>query len=149
MAPSTAEDVDDDRGVTPVIGVVLMVALTVVLASASAVSLYGLATEAGVDAPVPAAVAVDGGDGIAVTWVGNSQADKLRVEFMADGNLTVVFLRRVGSVVTLDPAGIETTGGQVVHGGEPDVDRGEVVQITVSAQADDQRTLLVRRTARV
>lgn len=139
-------EADEDRGVSPVIGVVLMVALTVLLGSVVATTLFDVVEDAGLDAPVGAAVTVDGGDGVAVAWVSNTRADKLRVEFTTEDDDAVVFLRRVGASVTLGPDGFTIVGGSVARGSDLTVERGDSVQVTVTAQTGDQRTLIVRRT---
>lgn len=140
---------EEDRGVTPVIGVVLMVALTVLLASVVAATLYDVVEDAGVEAPVGAGVTVDGGDGITVAWVSNTRADKLRVEFTTTDDDAVVFLRRVGASVTLRPDGFTIVGGSVARGNDLTVERGDEVQVSVTAQTGDQRTLIIRRTVTV
>jgi flagellin-like protein len=94
---------EDERGVSPVIGVILMVAITVILAAVIASFVLGFGSSvsqnvnAGADISVNKANATGNAD---VTWISQGTADKLNITVTGDvtGNAT---LNNVGEVATI------------------------------------------------
>jgi flagellin-like protein len=77
---------DDDRGVSPVIGVILMVAITVILAAVIAAFVLGLGDTNSTAPSVTFDYDYDQTtDNVTVTMTGGESFDPARVEFQADG----------------------------------------------------------------
>nr|WP_240452047.1 type IV pilin N-terminal domain-containing protein [Halostella salina] len=105
---------DDERGVSPVIGVILMVAITVILAAV--IGAFVLDLGQGQEGNVNAAVSNDDGS-VTLTDIGNADG----VKFVVDGttatgsgsNSTVVALKSVGASYTLSDSSDITDGDTV------------------------------------
>jgi flagellin-like protein len=71
---------EDERGVSPVIGVILMVAITVILAAVIGTFVLNLGGSVSTNVQAGASVTTDGdADEITVTWSSNQNADYLTV----------------------------------------------------------------------
>ena len=145
---------NDDAAVSPVVGAPLMVAVTVVLASAVGTSLFGMASV--VDdskEPVFAGVKVDyddSDDRVAVVWVTNGHAEKLEVQFSVNGHATeTVHLFRVGDSVRIDRHGITIAGSVNGRDTTPRLSNGDEVTVTVVAIDGGQRTVVAHHTGTV
>jgi flagellin-like protein len=106
----------DERGVSPVIGVILMVAITVILAAVIASFVLGFGDS--VQENVQAGADVDEKDDgtVSVTWISEGNADQLNVSVNGESaNLTDVgktlTIRNDGTVDTLDDSHINLTSG--------------------------------------
>ena len=69
----------DERGVSPVIGVILMVAITVILAAVIAMFVLDLGGSVGEEANAGVDIEEDG-TSYTVTWVSEGNADEIQVE---------------------------------------------------------------------
>lgn len=77
---------DDERAVSPVIGVILMVAITVILAAVIATLVMDFGDS--VEESVNAGVTIENESGTAVvTWVDGGNADEIRVTASGSGNV--------------------------------------------------------------
>lgn len=92
------EDAKKDRGVSPVIGVILMVAITVILAAVIAAFVLGIGPG---DDPVEAAVSTSG-DGTSTIEVSVDSADNAdRIVLVDDGEIVHWFEASTGQSETL------------------------------------------------
>lgn len=142
---------DDDDAVSPVVGAPLMVAVTVVLASAVGTSVFGMASV--VDdskEPVFAGVAVDyedSNDRVSVTWYANGHAEKLEVLLTVNGHASeTVRLFQVGDSVRIDRHGITISGSVTGRDTTPHLSNGDEVTVTVVAIDGGQRTTVAHHT---
>ncbi|WP_232701537.1 type IV pilin [Halobacterium wangiae] len=99
---------EDDRGVSPVIGVILMVAITVILAAVIATFVLGFPDQVSNNVNAGADVSQNSNDGNAtVTWISEGNAVKLNVtasNSLAEVNGTTFgVLDNVGDSVTVSP----------------------------------------------
>jgi flagellin-like protein len=107
---------DDDEAVSPVIGVILMVAITVILAAV--IGTFVLNLGGSVQENVQAGVSIehDGGNNeISATWTSNQNADEIDINF-ADSTQTTTkleTLNNVGNTATFDCVDKGTVGDQV------------------------------------
>jgi flagellin-like protein len=113
---------DAERAVSPVIGVILMVAVTVILAATAGAFLFGFGNAN--DEEVQAGVSVTGqnSDETTVTWT--SEGSATSITFNPDTNVTgALELTSIGDSTTIDTSGSgsfsiiaesEETGGQTV-----------------------------------
>ena len=101
---------DDERGVSPVIGVILMVAITVILAAVIASFVLGFGNS--VSSNVQAGASIDVNDNEAtVTWVSEGSATKLNITVSGvSGANKHLVLNSVGDTATL-PDGTNFTSG--------------------------------------
>jgi flagellin-like protein len=122
----------DDRGVSPVIGVILMVAITVILAAVIASFVLGFGDSVSENVNAGASISEnDDGTGT-VTWVSEGTATKLNVS--ADG--TDYEITTVGGVAEISTdAGAEVT-----------VSSTRTYTVTVTAVNDNgQRTVVAQK----
>ena len=120
----------DERGVSPVIGVILMVAITVILAAVIASFVLGFGDSVQENVQAGASISVDDeNDNVTVTWVSSGTANSLEVNStsLSSGKS----ISSTGGSVTLD----ESVG---------DVSDGDTV--TVTAIKNDQRTVVAQKT---
>lgn len=111
----------NDRGVSPVIGVVLMVLVTIVLASTVMILTTGMVDD--VDETVTAGVAVDQADGeTTVTWTATGTATEIR--FGGDWE----------SAETIDSVGGTATNA--------DLEAGDRITVIASNEETDSETIV-------
>ena len=94
-------EMDDERGVSPVIGVILMVAITVILAAVIASFVLGFGNS--VSSNANAGVNVDEGpDSVKVTWISQGNAETVNVTVTQSGESATAKLDDVSDVVTIN-----------------------------------------------
>lgn len=132
----------DERGVSPVIGVILMVAITVILAAVIASFVLGFGdtisdnVRAGAD--IEATQGDDDGE-IRVTWISEGNTERLNVSVpdnatdYLEGSNTTKQINNVGGTVTFS----EDTSGE------------HDVRVTVVAEADGQQTVISTETVTI
>ncbi|MGB9964762.1 type IV pilin [Halobacterium hubeiense] len=89
---------DDERGVSPVIGVILMVAITVILAAVIASFVLGFGDQVSENVQAGADISQTNDGNASVTWISEGNAEELNVTASSadatieggDGNLTSV-----------------------------------------------------------
>jgi flagellin-like protein len=122
----------DERGVSPVIGVILMVAITVILAAVIASFVLGFGDSVQENVQAGASISVDDENNeVTVTWVSSGTAQSLEVN----------------SSTINSPGGAETisnTGQSVTLVNGTNVSDGDTV--TVTAIKGDQRTVVAQKT---
>jgi flagellin-like protein len=133
----------DERGVSPVIGVILMVAITVILAAVIASAVLGFGSNVQENVQAGASVDSEVGDpgSATITWVSEGSADSLEVSVNYDGTETATgTIDNVGGTYTYS----EGTGSEI---GTTSDDNE--VRITVTATSGDSSTVVAQRTVTV
>jgi FlaG/FlaF family flagellin (archaellin) len=142
-----------DDGAAEVIGVVLMVGITVLLAATATVTLTDFVQDGKMKMPVQAAADVDASDSadrVTVTWVANGWAERLVVTFEVNGDhQTTVRLLQVGDTMRLDADGLTRTGSKHWHHDTPSLSNGDRVTVTVTAERGGQRTVISQEATQV
>lgn len=138
----------DERGVSEVIGVVLMVAITVIIAAIVANTAMNLGSD--VEESVQAGVTADfdsANNKVDVVWVSNNNAQFVNVTFTWGSNECEVQLNEPGSRVTLNTSGTLPSGCT----GSAPMDGDEVTVTAVAAKQGDQSTMaaLVERSGNI
>ncbi|MCG1004077.1 MULTISPECIES: type IV pilin [Halobacterium] len=118
---------DDDRGVSPVIGVILMVAITVILAAVIASFVLGFGDSVSENVQAGADISEKDDGTASVTWISEGNAVELNVT--ADGVGPVV-LEDVGESATIEYDSAATAGAA---SGTITVNSSSTVQVTVTA----------------
>ncbi len=123
MIFKTVSHADDDRAVSPVIGVILMVAITVILAAVIGTFVLGLGDQVQETAPNAQFSASMSGDNLTFTHEGGDSIDAERLTFvgsgMSDGDepwdnvSTSTDTVRAGSSATLNQSDHIETSGEV------------------------------------
>ena len=121
-------DVDmDERGVSPVIGVILMVAITVILAAVIASFVLGFGDNVSQEVQAGASISYDAAnDEVTVTWVSEGSATQLNVTSSA-GTVSNSPVQNVGDTASVSGATSGTT-------------------ITVTAYDGDTQTVVAQKT---
>jgi flagellin-like protein len=127
---------NEDRAVSPVIGVILMVAITVILAAVIGTFVLGLGSDLKTGVQAGATVQADEGgqDGaITVTWTSNQNAGEISVSVSGDtsnlGSSADKTLASVGETVSYSESGLAS-------------DTDSEIQVVVTAVNEDQRTVV-------
>ncbi len=100
----------DDRGVSPVIGVILMVAITVILAAVIASFVLGFGDDVTQNVQAGADISQNDDNTGTVTWISEGSADELTVS--AEGE-TISTLSSVGDSVEINDSHDDNTDGEV------------------------------------
>jgi len=127
----------DERGVSPVIGVILMVAITVILAAVIASFVLGFGDSVNENVQAGADVSADtGSPGEAtVTWISEGNSDSIEAQMTAGGNNTTwVSVSEVGGTATLSED--DVSGLSVGDDNE--------VTVVVRAVSGDSQTVITR-----
>mgnify|MGYP006282203269 CR=1 FL=1 len=96
----------DDRAVSPVIGVILMVAITVILAAVIGTFVLGLGDQIGGSATAGVTIDGEGTGNATVTLTNSGTAQSVQIRNATDGNpITNGNLTAVGSSVSVDTNG--------------------------------------------
>lgn len=144
-----ADSAGADRATSPAVGAVLMVAITVVLATAAGTQLFGLA---GSQQGAYATATVDyspSEDRVTVTWLATAGAEKLKVKILVDGERRTVELDGVGDRVEVDERGVTLSTGAVGHFSSPKLSDGDRVTVTVVAVKGGDSVVVADRSATV
>ena len=139
----------EDRATSPAIGAVLMVGITVVLATAAGTQLFGLA---GSQQGAFATATVDHStseDRVTVTWVATAGAEKLQVRILVGDESRTVELDGVGDQVVVDEHGVTLNSGKVGHFSSPKISDGDRVSVTVTAVKGGDSVVVADRSATV
>lgn len=146
---SKPADSTDDRGTSPTVGAVLLVGVTVLLASAAGTHLFGLA--GGQQGPF-ATAAVEyspSEDRVTVTWMANANADHLLVKILVGTERRAVELDGVGDRVVVDAGGVTVSTGAVGEWESPTLSDGDRVTVTVVAAKNGENVVVAERSGRV
>ena len=133
---------DDERATSPTIGSVLLVGITVVLASTVGAQMYSV-TDTQQRPFAVAPVEYDAADdSVTVTWMANTNAEEVQVTVHAGGERRAVVLSDIGDTVTVDPSGVTLRKGAVTHWDTPAVEDGEEVSVVVTATTNGNTVVL-------
>lgn len=139
----------NERATSPTIGSVLLVGVTVVLATTVGVQMYGFSDTR----QKPFAIAtVDyeaDDDQVMVTWRGNTNAETLRITARVGDQHRTVTLNQIGHRMTVDSSGLTVRKDTVVHWDHPSATDGDRVSVTVIAVKNGETTVLTKRTATI
>lgn len=118
----------DDAGVSPVVGIILMVAVTVALVALAANFVFGIGNQSSSSATAAVQISADAaGDNISAQLIKNSSADTVSVEYTGDSEQAEEVFDGVGGVIDLDAAD------------------GDVVDVIVRGEIDGQKQVLQTR----
>ncbi|WP_327054161.1 type IV pilin N-terminal domain-containing protein [Halomicrococcus gelatinilyticus] len=132
------ERIDADRGVSPVIGVILMVAITVILAAVIGAFVMGMGqnVENNVNAGAEIQTTNATNGNVTVTWIDEGNAKQLNVTVKSkdsSGDEASETLDSVGESVTI----AEDNGGNAQIGNQA---KEQTVQVIVTAVGEDGKT---------
>lgn len=148
----------DDRGVSPVIGVILMVAITVILAAVIASFVLGFGSSVSRNVNAGATIDSDAApyDGSAsVTYVSSGNSNKLNISVKYNNSQSATTeLKQVGNAVSIteENASATSTNMTVTFGGKTlDVGEEEDTELTivVTAVKGETRTVVQRETVTI
>lgn len=146
---ATELDLRDERATSPTVGAVLMVAVTVLLASAAGAQMLGLA---GGQQGTFATATVDlspAENRVSVTWLATADAEKLDVRLRVGDERRTVALGGVGERVVVDDDGVTVSADSVSHWKTPAVEDGDRVTVTVLAVKGGERVVVAEKSGRV
>lgn len=142
----------DDAAVTPVIGIILMVALTVILAAVTGTFVLGIAdnmsegVQAGADTTFEK-------ERVTVVYISNKNAEHLNVTFTGWGHEGVAQLNTTGARTTLTPTGFNVSGKawkpEDITNSNNLPDRGDEVTVTVVAERGNEAAVILDETGRI
>ena len=139
----------EDRATSPTIGAVLLVGVTVLLATTAGTGMFALAGNQQV-AVATATVDHDAGeDRVSVTWVANGDAEQLRVTILVGEESRTVTLNAVGNRVVVDDDGVRVSKSAIVSWDDPAIADGDEVSVTVVAVKGGESVVLSERTAEI
>lgn len=139
----------DERATSPTVGAVLLVAITVVLATTAGGQLLGLA---GSQQSAFATAAVEfspGENRVTVTWLANADAENLTVRVLVGDSRLVVGLDGVGDRVVVDEDGVTASSGSLDHWPTPALADGDRVTVTVVAEKGGESVVVAERSGTV
>lgn len=142
-----AREALDERGTSPTIGAVLLVGVTVVVATTAGVYFASFGGHGQQPFAVASVEFDEPADRATATWRANANADELRVSITAGDDHRTVTLTRVGQTATIDRDGITVSGERVGSWDHPAVDEGETVTVTVVAATNESTIVVAERTA--
>lgn len=140
-----------DSAVTPVIGIILMVALTVILAAVTGTFVLGIAdnmnegVQAGADATFEK-------EQVTVVYISNKNAEYLNATFTGWGSEGVAQLKKTGARATLTPTDFKVSGNawkpeDLTSSELPS--RGDEITVTVVAERGDSAAVILDETGRI
>jgi flagellin-like protein len=126
----------DDRAVSPVIGVILMVAITVILAAVIGTFVLNLGGSVQENVQAGVSVECDAGDAgeDTITWTSNQNADNL--------NITSVNEDGTDETGTLSSQTIPNVGGSETYTEQTNTGNDSEVSLTIAAEKGDQSTVI-------
>ncbi|WP_158059425.1 type IV pilin [Halorussus halophilus] len=143
------EPLRDDRATSPTIGAVLLVAVTVLLATTAGAGMFSLAQSQQVAFATATVDHDPGEDRVSVTWVANADAEQLWVKILVGDESRTVTLNAVGDKVVVDEDGVRVSQSKVVTWNHPTVSDGDEVTVTVVARKGGESVVLSEQTARI
>lgn len=148
-ADSTSRRVTDERATSPTVGSVLLVGITVVLATATGTHLFGLTGGSQTGFATATVDFSTDDDRVTVTWMVDADADKLMARVQVGNQSRTVELESVGDEVVVDSDGVTVNTGTVGHWETPKVSDGDRVSVTVTAVRGGERVVVADRSERV
>lgn len=150
MIPERLTDAtSDERATSPTIGAVLLVGITVMLATAAGTQMLGLAGSQQVAFATTTIDISPGDNRVAVTWMANADAKSLNVRVRVGDERRTVGLDGVGDRVVVDGDGVTVSTGAVGHWKTPEIEDGDRVTVTVVAVKGGESVVVAERSGRV
>lgn len=140
---------NDERATSPTIGAILLVGITVVLATTAGTHLFGLAGSQQSAFATPAVEYSPSENRVSVTWLANADAEKLKVRILVGDQRRTVSLTDVGDRAVVDRDGVTVSSGSVGEWDSPTVSDGDRVTVTVVAVKGGESTVVAERSGRV
>ena len=138
----------EDRGVSPVIGVILMVAITVILAAVIGAFVLGLGDQASESAPQASFdYSFDGTDAVNITHGGGDNIDSSNIEVTIDD--IEAFPEADDGLITVNDAQWEdniTTGDTIdIEDDDENIDSGDTIRVIWNSPAGGSSNTLSER----
>jgi flagellin-like protein len=138
---------NEDRAVSPVIGVILMVAITVILAAVIGTFVLGLGDDIQTNVQAGASVtSSSGSDTVGITYTSNQTANYLTVNATGDINESGDFtLQNPGDKIIINKDSTATLSGDATQESTDarlNADDGSV-NVVVTAHGDETQTVLI------
>lgn len=140
---------NDERATSPTIGAVLLVGITILLATTAGTHLFGLAGSQQGAFATPAVEYSPSENQVAVTWLANANAERLTVKILVDDERRTVGLDNVGDRVVVDEDGVTVSSGSVGGWASPAISDGDRVMVTVVAVRGGESVVVAERTGTV
>lgn len=140
---------NDERATSPTIGAVLLVGITVVLATTAGTHLFGLAGSQQGAFATPAVEYSPSENQVSVTWLANADAEKLKVRILVGDERRTVGLDGVGDRVIADEDGVTVSSGSVGGWDSPTLSDGDRVTVTVVAVKGGESVVVAERSGTV
>lgn len=145
-----ADAAGDERATSPTIGAVLLVGVTVVLATTAGTGMFGLADQARQGAfATPSVDYQTADDRVTVTWLANADAEELRVTMLVGDQRRTATLNAVGDKAVIDGDGVTVSAGGVTEWDDPTIGDGDRVSVTVIAAKGGETMVVAERSGRV
>jgi flagellin-like protein len=140
---------NDERATSPTIGAVLLVGITVLLATTAGTHLFSLAGSQQGAFATPAVEYSPSENQVSVTWLANANAEKLKVRILVDDEQRTVGLDSVGDRVVVNGDGVTVSTGSVGEWESPTISDGDRVTVTVVAVKGGESVVVTERSQRV
>lgn len=140
---------NDERATSPTIGAILLVGITVVLATTAGTHLFGLAGSQQGAFATPAVEYSPSENQVSVTWLANANAERLKVRILVGDERRTVGLDGVGDHVIVDGDGVTVSSGSVGQWASPTISDGDHVTVTVVALKGGESVVVAERSAQV
>ncbi|USZ77937.1 type IV pilin (plasmid) [Halorussus vallis] len=145
-----AAGVRSERATSPTIGSVLLVGVTVLLATTAGAGMFSLAEQGTQGAFATATVSTaPSEDRVTATWVANANAERLQVTIRVGDRSRTVTLQSVGDRVVADPDGVSVQTGDVVRWDRPAISDGDRISVTVVAVKNGESVVVAEQSAAV
>lgn len=139
----------DERATSPTVGAVLLVGITVLLATAAGGAMFGLAeSERGAFATATVEFS-ETENRATVTWLANADADALLVRIRVGDERRTVELEAVGDRAVVDADGVTVSSESVGGWASPALSDDDRVSVTVVATKGGERVVVAERSETV
>lgn len=142
---------EDERAVTPVIGIILMVALTVILAAVTGVFVLGIADNMNKGVRAGADIMFENNK-VKVLYISGGNAEYLNATFSGWGHEGVAQLNTTGATASLGTNGFNVSGYAWKPQDIPNADlpnKGDEVSVVVVGVSGGESTVIVSDTGRI
>lgn len=132
----------DERATSPTVGAVLLVGITVLLATAAGSQLFGLVGSQGGAYATATVEYSSTEDRVTVTWLANAGAEEVKVRILVGDERRTIALDGVGDRVVADEDGVRVSSGAVGRWPGPTVEDGDRVTVTVIAVKGGEKVVI-------
>lgn len=135
----------DERATSPTLGAVMLVGITVLLATATGTHLFGFADGQNGSFATATVEFSTQDDRATVTWLANADADRLKVRVRVGEERRTVALDGVGDEVVVDGDGVTVSSDSVGRWESPRIADGDRVTVTVIAVTGGEGVVVAER----